>query len=154
MATLVEDVHAHAEWMARALTQSRYRADFTMGSLREVERFFEEHSEDGTPTDGGLLAQETGQRLFALGAYVGETLRRELGGTWQADDDDPDGEINIQLCLNNGSVIWPVQRVIKRFRNGAEDNIAVYAALLGGPVGPEGMALPTKTPRRRWFRHR
>lgn len=55
-----------------------------------------------------------------------------------AEDDDPDGEINIRLCLNTGSVIWPVQRVIKRFRNGAEDSIAVYAALLARPVGTEG----------------
>ncbi|MEU6316905.1 hypothetical protein [Streptomyces sp. NPDC047009] len=154
MATLIEDVRASAEWIAKALTQSRYRADFTMGSLREVERFFEEHSTDGVPAAGGQLTQDTEQRLFALGAYVGETLRRELGGIWQVDDDDPYGEINVRLRLNSGDIIWPVQRVIKRFRNGTEDSITAYAALLGTSLGTEGTAQPAEAPRRHWFRQR
>jgi hypothetical protein len=53
---------------------------------------------------------------FALGPYVGETVRQALGGAWAADGDGPTAEMNIGLHLPDGSIIWPVQRVIKRFR--------------------------------------
>jgi hypothetical protein len=52
-----------------------------------------------------------------------------------ADDADPEGEINIELQLADGSIVWPVQRVMKRPANGAEDALAPYAAALGVDVG-------------------
>jgi hypothetical protein len=73
--------------------------------------------------------------MFALGGYTGEVIRLALGGTWQADDEDPEGEVNVELHLPAGGVIWPVQRVMKRCINGAEDGIAVYGAALGLDVG-------------------
>ena len=39
------------------------------------------------------------------------------------------------LALPDGSSIWPVQRVMKRFTNGSEDGIAAYGAALGVVVG-------------------
>ncbi|HEV8239963.1 MAG TPA: hypothetical protein VGS57_11395, partial [Thermoanaerobaculia bacterium] len=94
-----------------------------------------EQSDKGRPRRGGLLADETGARLFALGAYTGEVIRRAVGGTWSGDDPDPEGEINIELQLADGSIVWPVQRVMKRLANGAEDALAPYAAALGVDVG-------------------
>jgi hypothetical protein len=76
-----------------------------------------------------------GQRLFSLGAYVGEVVRRNLGGEWQTDDADPQGEINVALKLPDGSLIWPVQRVMKRLKNGPEESIAVYGSALGLQIG-------------------
>ena len=72
-----------------------------------------------------------GQRIFGLGSYVGEVIRRDVGGTWNGDDADPAAEVNITLVLDDGSVIWPVQRVMKRFKNGREDSLVAYAAALG-----------------------
>jgi hypothetical protein len=92
--------------------------------------FFDEHSKDGEAAPGGLLAEKRGQRIFALGAYVGEVVLRKCGGTWRADDSDPEGEINIEVVLPSGTVLWPVQRVMKRFRNGPEDGIYAYAWML------------------------
>jgi hypothetical protein len=37
----------------------------------------------------------------------------------------------VAVDLADGKRIWPVQRVMKRFRNGPEDNVAHYAVLLG-----------------------
>ena len=62
-------------------------------------------------------------------------IRRAIGGTWSADDADPEAEINIELQLPDGSIVWPVQRVMKRLANGAEDAVAPYAAALGVGVG-------------------
>jgi len=132
---VIEDAEKAAEWVATALSSSGYVADFSPRSLWEVDRFFDEQSLDGQPRPGGLLAEDLGARLFALGAYTGEVIRRDVGGEWAADDADPEAEINIELHLQGGSTVWPVQRVMKRYSNGAEDAIAPYAAALGVHVG-------------------
>ncbi len=111
------------------------RGDFSPRSLWEVDRFFDEQSSRGEPRPGGLLADVLGARLFALGAYTGEVIRRAIGGEWVADDKDPQGEINIELHLPDGGTVWPVQRAMKRYSNGIEDAIAPYAASLGLNVG-------------------
>ncbi len=140
MATLVEDARRMADWVANALTESGYAADFSLGSLREIDRFFDEHSRDGQAVPGGLLAEQLGPSIFALGSYVGEVIIRHHGGEWRADDADPEGEINMQVVLPGGSVIWPVQRVMKRFRNGPEDGIYAYGRLVGQSPAEPGAA--------------
>jgi hypothetical protein len=128
---LLDDIAAGADWIAECLIASGYRADFSPASLRELERFFDDAAANGAPKARGPLADDTGARLFALGAYLGEVIRRDRGGTWRADDRDPQGEINAELRLAAGDVIWPIQRVIKRFRNGREDSLVAYGAGLG-----------------------
>jgi hypothetical protein len=135
MTTLLQDIPTAAVAAGHALRQSRYAADFSGPSLWQVERFFEDNTGGGKPR--GELARDTGKRLFAIGCYVGEVIRRERGGEWKADDADPQGEINVALHLRDGSVIWPVQRVMKRVTQGAEDSIAAYGLALGVAVGPE-----------------
>lgn len=113
-------------------TSSGYQADFSLESLRDIDRFFDEHSRNGEAVPAGLLSANLGQRLFALGAYVGEVLLRHYGGRWEADDGDPEGEINLRIVHASGAVLWPVQRVMKRFRNGPEEGIHAYGRLAGG----------------------
>ena len=83
-----------------------------------------------------MLSQDLGARLFALGAYIGEVVRRHQGGRWVGNDSDPEAEINVELHLPDGTRCWPVQRVMKRFKNGAEDGIAGWGHAAGLPVGP------------------
>jgi hypothetical protein len=145
MPTLIEDIQSGADWIATALTSSGYGADFSPRSLWEVDRFFDDHTRDGQPTHGGLLSDDLGSRLFALGAYIGEVIRRSVGGTWVTDDGDPDGEIKAALALPDGAFIWPIQRAMLRMTGGAEEGIAAYGAVLGVPVGSR----PRATPKRR-----
>jgi hypothetical protein len=137
MATIKEDIQTSADWISRALSSSGYRADFTAESLWEIDRFFDEQSRDGAAKRGGLLSKSLGQRLFAVGSYMGEVLRRQVGGEWIGDDQDPEAEINVGLLLPDGSVCWPVQRAMKRFKNGAEDGIATWGSFAGLQVGPQ-----------------
>jgi hypothetical protein len=131
MSSMLQDIATMSEWIANALRSSGYQADFSQESLKEIDRFIDDHSTAGAAHPDGLLADGLGKKLFALGSYVGETIRRQKGGTWQADENDPRGEINVALHFSDGGVIWPVQRVIKRFKNGAEDGIAAYGAMIG-----------------------
>jgi hypothetical protein len=128
-------VHAAVDWIAAALTSSGYRADLSPSSLWDLERFFNEQMEDGKARPRGLLSEGLGSRLFGLGTYLGEVIRRDLGGAWHSDDSDPEAETNVAVDLANGARIWPVQRVMKRFRNGPEDNVAHHAVALGVDIG-------------------
>ncbi len=123
--TFEQDIHVSADWIVSALNQSGYNADYSLESMKEIDRFFDEQS-----GEGGIISRNRGQILFALGSYVGETVIRLYGGKWVTDDNDPQGEINIAVKLANGTVMWPVVKCMKRYQNGAEDSIYAYAYVL------------------------
>lgn len=148
MGRITDDVDAAAKWIATALTSSGYKADFSPASLWEIDRFFEEHSQNGEAVPGGLLSEQLGTRIFAIGSYVGEVLRQALGGKWVDDDNDPEAEINVVLHLADGSKCWPTQRAAKRFKNGAKDGIAFYGLGMGLDVGLQ----PGAVKKRRWWK--
>jgi hypothetical protein len=142
MATIKEDIATASDWISQALQSSGYRADFTPESLWELDRFFDEHSANGSPTPGGLLDESLGSRIFAIGSYIGEVLRRHHGGEWHGDDADPAVELQVELRLADGTVCRPTQRAMKRLKNGSEDGIAAYGFGLGAPVGPRPQQPP------------
>ena len=80
-AGVVDDLRREAEDIAVAGTKAGYRLDFRPSSLWEVERLLDEHS----PHLGGVLANPKGDghSVFALGGYVGEVVRRRVGGHWR-----------------------------------------------------------------------
>lgn len=119
--TLAEDIPKAAAWVAGNLFASGYRADYTLESMKELDRFFDEQS-----GPGGILSRNRGQILFALGSYVGETAIRLWGGRWLTDDSDPEGEINITVELNSGVRFWPVIRCMKRCKLGREESLYAY----------------------------
>jgi hypothetical protein len=131
MPSIRDDIHAAAEWISEALASSGYEADFSANSLVEIDRFFSENSVDGRPVPGGLLSESLGGRLFALGAYAGEVVRRNIGGEWRGDDDDPAVEVNVELHLPDSTICWPMQRVMKRYKLGSSDSIAAWGARAG-----------------------
>jgi hypothetical protein len=127
---IVKDTLDAANWAATALPGVGYKADFTLDSLKEIDRLFDEQAPEGKPKPGGLLSDQLGSRIFVLGAYVGEVIRRHYGGEWLGDDADPDAEINVAVRLKSGGIIWPIQRVAKRFKNGPEDGIYIYGRFI------------------------
>ncbi len=128
--TLLEDIGTASEWISQALNSSGYKADFSVESLKEIDRFFDENSKNGKATPDGLLSKNLGQRMFALGCYVGEVIKRNYGGEWITNDNEPNGEIDIQVKLEDSSIILPVHKVMKRFQNGEEDSIYAYGFVL------------------------
>jgi hypothetical protein len=136
MTSVVEGALKMAEMVAAALKSSGYQADFTPESLWEVDRFFDEQTRKGGPRRWGLLSKETSVRLFSLGAYVGEVIRRERGGEWEADDGDENAMLNLRLRLPDGAVLWPVQQAVWRMAKGADEAIVPYAAVSGVDAGP------------------
>jgi hypothetical protein len=143
---VIEDVEQSAESVAMAMSRAGYDASFQASSLWEIERLFDQA---GPKLDRALRNPNgLGNTLFALGGYVGEVLRRHLGGTWEADDDDPEAEMNVILRLADGSIVWPVQRIMKRFRDGPSESVVAYSAGLGLAAGDP----PTRRARRSFLR--
>lgn len=122
---LEQDIKASCEWVIRALNSSGYKADYTLDSMKEVDRFFDEQN-----TPDGILSKNRGQILFALASYIGETVIKLYGGKWVIDDDDPNNEVNMAVHTSSGTVLWPAKRCMKRYTNGAEDSIYAYVYIL------------------------
>jgi len=129
---IVRDAIDAAEWMAKRLSDTGYKGDFTLESLKDVDRFFDEQAPHGKPKAGGHLSHHFGMQIFALGAYVGETIRRKGEGQWVGNDRAEHPEITLAVRLKSGVEFWPTQRVMKRFENGSEDGIYGYAFVILG----------------------
>ncbi len=122
---LIDDIEPSAKWLVFAMETSGYHLDFTVESLKEIDRFFDEQN-----TPDGIISKNRGQILFAIGCYVGEVIIRNFGGVWLTDDSDPYGEVNISVQTNSGTIMQPVQRCMKRYANGTEDSIYAYVYVL------------------------
>lgn len=124
--TLLEDIAAACEWISEAAASSGYSLDYTLDGMKEIDRLIDEQ---GGPD--GILSLGGGRTVFALGAFVGQTAIKLYGGQWLTDDGDPSGCATAAVRLADGSLIIPVERCIRRCRNGAEDGIFPYMAALG-----------------------
>jgi hypothetical protein len=123
---IVRDALEAADWMAKSLTGWGYEADFSLESLKDVDRFIDEEAPDGKPKAGGHMAKQFGACILGLGAYVGETIRRQGGGEWEGNDHDTSPGITLAVRLKSGTVLWPIKRVLKRFENGPENGLYPY----------------------------
>lgn len=133
--SILTDVERGATTGANALQGLGYRADFTFDSIESLEKFLKANVRpDGGVIDGSELARETGKKVFVLGCYLGETIRRHVQGKWIGDDSDPEAEINVSVEFVSEAgeriQLWPIQRVVKRVLNGEENNVWDYARLM------------------------
>jgi len=118
----IEDIPNVAK-MCVDLSQSTFGVslDYSEASLSKIDDIIEEHFEEGhTPLDTTVLS---------FGAYVGETIRQHLGGTWR----DEDGLFVLEE-VGGKAKIFPFNKVRKRFVNGPEDSIAFYYQALRGTI--------------------
>lgn len=127
MATLLQDIKTQSDWIIEAFAADKQKLDYTIRSFIEIDKFFNKHSKAGIAVKGGRLTQNLGAIVFSLGSYVGQTIIKNVpGAVWQTDDNDTEGEINASVKLPDETVIFPMQRMMKRFQNGSEDAVYVY----------------------------
>lgn len=130
MASLEKDIKKSANWLVKAFAALEKELDFSVKSVEHIETVLAEQFEDGQAKSDGLFASGLGGKLFAISAYIGEVVIRNTKATkWVTDDNDPQGEINIKLVSANGTEMFPAHRVMKRIKNGAEDNVYHYTAV-------------------------
>jgi hypothetical protein len=128
--SIVRDAVEAADWMAKSLAGWGYKADFSLDSLKEVDRFIDDEAPGGKPKPGSHLSQQFGANMFGLGAYLGETIRRLGEGQWEGNDRDAWPEVTLAVRLKSGAMVWPTQRMIKRFENGVENGLYPYGVVI------------------------
>jgi hypothetical protein len=139
MASLQEDIKTSSDWIVKAFGSDKLRLDHSVESLKLLDDFFDKHSANGKAKPNGRLSQNLGATLFSIGSYLGETIIRNVpGSSWRTNDEDPQGEVDAEVVLPDGTTLWPMQRVIKRFKEGAEDGIYAYGAVAIREMGPGG----------------
>lgn len=127
MATLLEDIKIQSEWLIEAFAADNLKLDYTIHSLIEVDKFFNRNTRNGKAVKGGRFSKNLGAIIFSIGAYVGQTIVKTIpSAAWETDDNDPQGEITAAVKLPDGTIMWPMQKVMKRFKNGSEDSIYAY----------------------------
>ena len=131
--TLIEDIKIGAEFVQQALIESNYNLEMTVDSLKEMDRFLNEQWDDENqqPKSEGVLAESTGSILFSLASLLGEIMICEYQGKWITDDNDPSGELNIAIKLDNGSTFYPAYLLMKRLQTGKEVSIYENALIAG-----------------------
>lgn len=128
--TIAEDIEVGSDWMVRAFKSLGLNLDYSVDSVKHVDKLLDDQFENGIPVANGLFSENMGKKLFSLGAYVGKVVIANVDGTsWSIDEDDPAQELNARIVSSGGMQMFPVQRVIKRVKNGAEDSIYIYVRM-------------------------
>jgi hypothetical protein len=127
MGTLKQDIRESSSWIIKAFKADKLMLDYSIESFIEIDKFFNKHTINGKAKPGGRFANNLGGILFSIAAYIIETIMKKVPGSRLVTDDEAaDGELTVSIELPNGGVIWPMQRVMKRFQNGQEDSIYFY----------------------------
>jgi hypothetical protein len=127
MATIQQDIINQSEWIVKAFESEGLTLDYSVHSFIEIDKFFYRHSKNGKSVSGGRLANNRGTIIFSLGCYVGQTFVKSISNTvWEISETDDESGINSGIKFPNGAIVWPIQRVTKRYQNGPEDSIYVY----------------------------
>lgn len=128
----MKDAAAHA--VAYAAGQG-VLLDGSLESLRTLETLLDRLS---APALRGLaklwrkpLAESDIRRLsLAFGAYIAQVLAATWGGCWKEPGSSPGQQHDQLTFIVEGIALWPSQKVEKRLRHGAEDNIWHYVQTL------------------------
>ncbi|MFF8379441.1 hypothetical protein ACF07V_25305 [Streptomyces sp. NPDC015661] len=119
-----------AEFVERVGLRVRLPLDYSVGSLRVVDRLI-----DGLRR-GGAGREGVAGTLLGLGAYVGEVLVREAGGVWV---DLPAEHLlrsvfghPVAVRMPDGRVWNPLGRTVNRFEIGPKESLHTYFLTLHG----------------------
>jgi hypothetical protein len=125
------DIGESAESEAESMVALGYAADFSVESLVELDRCFVEKVHAETPGYKDIFADDLAGRCFAMGAYLGEVLRRNGGGEWYGDPADPMIHINLEVKFSDGSIARPMKQILTRLNTGPDVSFVSYAQEFG-----------------------
>jgi hypothetical protein len=102
--------------------------DYSPNSLCHVDRIIETFRRDG------VRLEQIAETLFSFGCYVGEVFVRHAGGRWRVASETPLGQFaGGPIVVQTGPADFcnPIDRVFKRFENGAEEDLTYFWSVFG-----------------------
>jgi hypothetical protein len=103
------------------------KLDFTLDSIKSVEAILANYHAEKQKANPP--AETVDQVCNTFGAYVGEVIRRSVGGEWVWDDKISPREKIPALRIGNIETS-PSVKVFKRIMNGSEDDLWFYFRVL------------------------
>jgi len=111
-----------ADWLEKV----GYPADYSLESLDRLDELVAEYGPGwgpiwDEPLDGPKFRRHKPliKRLYALGCYIGEALRRQYGGAWfLPQSGEPKTVMFATLEFPNGAQVDPVWALTQRLRHG------------------------------------
>jgi len=126
--TITELMRSKAETVVRdARDKYSLELDYSEQSLTVVEEILEKLFQESNLVQKSQGQEEYQRVVWELaknyGGYVGEVIRRNLGGVWRMEE--VGGGIDIILDVS-GNKTYPVAKTLKRLTNGHEDSVAFF----------------------------
>lgn len=124
--TFVNAVIAHAdEAVALAQNTAGYKLDFSEDSIKFIEEILGRMHTEIREGKANPPTEVIERVCSVYGAYIGEVMRRIIGGEWILDDKVLSG--TKILALKCGTMqTSPCAKVYKRILNGPEDDVWFY----------------------------
>ena len=109
------------------------KLDYSLASIKVVEQQLAGlHSQIPAKSPS---AQEIRRMSLMFGAYMGEVLKRNYGGSWSKKSALHPGQ-DILTFHVRGKEVWPHIKAEKRIIDGPEDNVWFYFQTLLKELGP------------------
>lgn len=107
----------------------KIRLDYSLESLNRLEEYLTKTIKDSKPVRGSFFFENTDYRVFALGAYLGEVIRRNSKAVrWNTENAET--PVDIIQETPDGSKALTINKAFKRVYNGPDDNIHHFAAIM------------------------
>ena len=109
---------------------SRVDLDFSVASLKDVDKIIEGFREDG------CSLKQIAETLFGFGCYVGEVFVERAGGRWRRAEKTPMADMAgyfLVIELDDETYCNPIGKVFKRFENGDEDYLPYFYKMFAKP---------------------
>jgi hypothetical protein len=133
-----ENALDHAQLAVEAAWEESERTlDYSPGSLESLDEQIELLREDGH------TSEDVAEALFVIGCYVGEVIRRSLGGRWVATPRSPLADLSpwpMVVVLPGGSAWDAIGKAYKRLELGDSEYIPAFFAAAAASAGGGGTA--------------
>lgn len=116
--------------------------DYSEGSLERLEALLAQlHRDRPTPAPGQNVPEpldpvmkQTDEMARVWGGYLGEVIRRHIGGEWTVHD-YPGTQSPVLALEINGSRIFPAMKIFRRLTIGDSENVAAFYRMLRDKLG-------------------
>ena len=130
--TITDTMEAYAlEAVNLAQTTSQQKLDFSEDSIKTLEKILDAIHKS-IPRDvlqkrikGVAVSEIVDQVCNTYGAYIGEVMRRNIGGEWMLDDKFSPGQKIVSLRVGHLQT-FPSSKVLKRILDGPGDDVWFY----------------------------
>jgi len=136
MKTVRENILNNTTGIVEYFKSKRILLDYSIDSFRSIDIFIDQQKSSKESPESSSNFSES--MLFSLGAYIGETIVRNVANSsWVIDDDSQHENKNPIIKLSNGRLIDPVEQVINRFNHGATYELYAFGATIHNEVSKE-----------------